>query len=172
MSAAAPQQRIEELEAQLAELQTRLADTEQTLDAIRSGAVDSLVIDGPDGCSIFSLVGAERPYRTLIEQMSEGAVTLGDDGSIRYCNRAFAAMLKRPLETLMGGGIVQHVLAADQAAFASLFHQARNASVHAEIGFRALDSSVVPADVSLNLSRRADSMGQQHRLEGRTQAAG
>ncbi len=150
MSAAARQNRLKELEAQIADLQARLADTEQTLEAIQSGAVDALVIDSPEGQRIFSLTGAERPYRTLIEQMSEGAVTLSTDGSIRYCNKAFAAMLQRPLETLTGGGITQYVLAADQAAFTSLLRQARRGA-QGEIGFYALDGSVVPVYMSLTL---------------------
>ena len=148
---ASPQHRLEELEAQVAELRARLADTEQTLDAIRSGAVDALVIDTPEGQRIFSLTGAERPYRTLIEQMSEGAATLGTDGSIRYCNKAFAAMLQRPLETLTGGGITQYVPAADQPVFTALLHKARSAGAQGEIGLCAMDGGVVPVYVSLTL---------------------
>ena len=95
MSAALPQSRLEELEAENSELRARLADAEQTLEAIRGGHIDALVIDGPEGQRIFSLAGAERPYRALIEQMQEGAVTLSNDGSIQYCNKAFADLLKR-----------------------------------------------------------------------------
>src|SRR5260221_3835716 len=105
MSAASPQTRAEELQARVDDLQeelddlgTHLADAEETLEAIQKGQVDALVIDSPEGQKIFSLTGAERPYRALIEQITEGAVTMDKDGSIRYCDRAFAELLRRPLE--------------------------------------------------------------------------
>jgi len=142
------QPRLEELQAELAELRARLAESEQTLEAIQSGQVDALVIDGPDGQRIFSLAGAERPYRALIEQMQEGAATMGGDGAIQYCNRAFAELLRRPLETITGGPMEQHIQAADRPAFVSML-QSRLASGHGEIGLRAADGSVVPVHLSL-----------------------
>jgi PAS domain S-box-containing protein len=149
--AALPQSRLEQLEAENAELRARLADAEQTLEAIRGGHVDALVIDTPEGERIFSLAGAERPYRALIEQMQEGAVTLSNDGSIQYCNRAFADLLMRPLETIAGGRMEQYVKTADQSSFGAMLHQARRASAHGEVGLYAADGSVVPVYVSLTL---------------------
>jgi PAS domain S-box-containing protein len=151
MSAALPQSRLEQLEAENAELRARLAEAEQTLEAIRGGHVDALVIDSPEGQRIFSLAGAERPYRALIEQMQEGAVTLSKDGSIDYCNRAFADLLKRPLETIAGGRMELHVQTADRPSFGNMLHQARRASTHGEVGLCAADGSVVPVYVSLTL---------------------
>jgi PAS domain S-box-containing protein len=158
VSAALPQSRLEELEAENSELRARLADAEQTLEAIRGGDIDALVIDGPEGQRIFSLAGAERPYRALIEQMQEGAVTLSNDGSIQYCNKAFADLLKRPLETIVGGRVEQHVQTADQPAFSAMSHQALSVSTHGEVGLCAVDGSVVPVFVSLTL---VDDSGQQ-----------
>jgi PAS domain S-box-containing protein len=151
VSAALPQSRLEELEAENSELRARLADAEQTLEAIRGGHVDALVIDSPEGQRIFSLSGAERPYRALIEQMQEGAVTLSNDGSIQYCNRAFADLLKRPLETIAGDRMEQCVQTADQASFGAMLHQSRSTRTHGEVGLCAADGSVVPAHVSLTL---------------------
>jgi PAS domain S-box-containing protein len=151
VSAALPQSRLEELEAENSDLRARLADAEQTLEAIRGGHVDALVIDTPEGERIFSLTGAERPYRALIEQMQEGAVTLGSDGSIQYCNRAFADLVKRPLETIAGGRMEQYLQTADQPSFEALSHQSRSTSTHGEVGLCAADGSVVPVYVSLTL---------------------
>jgi PAS domain S-box-containing protein len=151
VSAALPQSRLQELEAENSELRARLAEAEHTLEAIRGGHVDALVIDSPEGQRIFSLAGAERPYRALIEQMQEGAVTLSNDGSIEYCNRAFADLLQRPLETIAGGRMEQYVQTADQPSFGAMLHQARRASTHGEVGLYAVDGSVVPVYVSLTL---------------------
>jgi hypothetical protein len=59
-----------ELEAKLKETQLRLEEAEETLRAIRNHEVDALVVDGPQGQQVFTLTGAEQPYRTLMETMS------------------------------------------------------------------------------------------------------
>lgn len=141
--------KIAELEAELGELRTRLEDAETTLEAIHKGQVDALVIDSPEGQKIFSLTGAERPYRTLIEQMTEGAVTMDDEGSIRYCNKAFAQLLGRPLEDMTGGFIEQYVQGANREFFSSMRRRSRSATMHGEIGLCAADGRVVPAYISL-----------------------
>ena len=67
-----------------------LQEAEETLDAIRSGEVDALVVAGPEGERVFTLRGAEHPYRVMVESMNEGAISLALDGTILYCNGAFA----------------------------------------------------------------------------------
>ncbi|MDZ7634006.1 MAG: hypothetical protein U5L72_06015 [Bacteroidales bacterium] len=58
------------------ELQLRLLETEEALAAIRSGEVDAIVVPGRGGEQVYSISSAETPYRTFIEEMDEGAVTL------------------------------------------------------------------------------------------------
>jgi len=86
----------------IAELEARLADAEETLDAIRSGDVDAVVVGEADERRVFTLEGADRPYRTLIEQMAEGAATLSPDGMVLYCNQAFADLVHVPPRQLIG----------------------------------------------------------------------
>jgi PAS domain S-box-containing protein len=143
------QAKIRDLRAERDDLRMRLAEAEETLEAIQHGQVDALIIDSPEGQKIFSLTGAERPYRELIEQMSEGAVTTDNAGSIRYCNKAFAELLGRPLEDMTGGYIRQCVRAADQDFFSSMLQQSRGASMQGEIGLCTADGRVVPVYVSL-----------------------
>jgi formate hydrogenlyase transcriptional activator len=71
---------------ELEELRQRLQEAEDTLDAIRNGEVDALVVSGPSGEKVFTLEGAEHPYRVLVESMNEGAISLTLDGTILYCN--------------------------------------------------------------------------------------
>ena len=82
-----------------------MKEAEDTLSAIRSGEVDALVVSGVGGEQIFTLTGAERPYRMLIEDMNEGALILEMDGVILYANNRFAEMLKMPLENVIGSMI-------------------------------------------------------------------
>lgn len=151
MSTHVPYPDREELEADNARLREQLAEAEQALDAIQSGMVDALVIDSAEGQRIFSLSGAERPYRALIEQMAEGAVTLSREGVIQYCNRAFASLLSRPLETIMGQMLFEHVQEDYRAPLALLLTQVQRASVHGELQLTALDAPPVPVMVNLTL---------------------
>ncbi len=67
--------------AQIEELRARLEEADETLRAIRSGEVDALVVSGPQGNQVFTLKGADSPYRVLVEAMNEGALVLTADGS-------------------------------------------------------------------------------------------
>ena len=79
-------------------LTSRLAVAEETLRAIRTGEVDSVMVAGKEDSQVFTLEGAEHAYRVLIECMNEGALTLTAKGVILYANQCFARMVKRPLE--------------------------------------------------------------------------
>lgn len=84
------------------ELRSRLSETEEALNAIRNGEVDAILVSGKEGEQIYSISSAETPYRTFIEEMSEGAVTLTREGVILYCNRTFADLINKPIESVIG----------------------------------------------------------------------
>lgn len=78
---------------ELTELQRRLEEAEETLRAIREGEVDALVVDGPKGEVIYTVTSADYPYRLMIDEMNEGAVSVSPDAIILYGNRNFASIL-------------------------------------------------------------------------------
>ena len=84
----------EQLLAENEDLRRRLEEAEETLRAIQEGEVDALVLSKPQGEVVFTLKGAEHPYRVFVEAMNEGAATLDPEGTILYCNNRFAEMLK------------------------------------------------------------------------------
>src|SRR3954469_17408742 len=84
------------------ELIARLREAEETLEAIRTGEVDAVVIAGPQGQQVYTLENADRPYRVLVEQMQEGAVTLSANGTILYCNERFATLVASPHDSIIG----------------------------------------------------------------------
>src|SRR6476661_8112227 len=75
------------------ELQRRLEEAEETLRAIREGEVDALVVEAPEGEVIYTLASADYPYRLMIDEMNEGAVSVSPDSYILYSNRNFAGIL-------------------------------------------------------------------------------
>jgi len=132
-----------------ASLRARLTEAEDTLRAIRSGDVDAVVVEGAEGVQIFTLKGADEPYRVLIEEMNQGAVTLAADGSILYCNRRFAELLKRPLEEIVGFGFEAFVPPSDRAGFAALLEGGRTGGSAGEFTLRAGDGGTVPLQIAL-----------------------
>ncbi len=87
---------------ELASLRRRLAEAEETLEAIRSGAVDAIVVDAAGAPAVYTLKSAADPYRALVEKMAEGALTVSFDGVILYANAAFARMIALPVERVIG----------------------------------------------------------------------
>src|SRR3954462_5135255 len=83
-------------------LRRRLQEAEDTLQAIREGHIDALVLQTPDGEQVYTLRSADQPYRLIVEQMREGALTLGAEGTILYCNQRFAELVARPAERITG----------------------------------------------------------------------
>ena len=132
-------------------LRAELEEAKGLLAAIQSGAVDALVIDTPQGQQIFTLKGADRAYRALVEQMQEAAATLTLEGVIHYCNLAFAAMLKRPMESVVGTHLERYVHEQDRPIFQAMMHDGRACSAHGELGLRAQDGRVVPVHLGLTL---------------------
>ena len=55
------------------------------------------MVSTPEGQRIFTLQGDDQTYRTIIEEMQEGAVILVEEGRISYCNRGFAEMVETAL---------------------------------------------------------------------------
>ncbi len=82
--------------------------------AIRRGEVDALVLgDQADDHRVYTLNTADRPYRVLIEQIQEGAVTLAEDGTVLYCNRRLADLLGAAQERVIGQSLRPYVVPED-----------------------------------------------------------
>jgi PAS domain S-box-containing protein len=96
-------------ESELGLLQASLQEAQETLNAIRNGEVDAIVATGN---RIYSLSGAEHPYRVYVEQMQEGAVTVAADGLILYCNQRFADMVGARLEGVISS-VIRSYLSAE-----------------------------------------------------------
>lgn len=136
-------------QVQVSDLQDRLSELESTLSAIRSGEVDALVVEGPEGDRIFSLRGAEQPYRVFVEQMQEGAVTLDEDGTILYANKRFAQLLSLPLERVIGSSLASHIPERECPAVHDLLR--RGEAGKTDCALVDADGHVVPVHLSLSV---------------------
>ena len=140
-----PYQALEQCREDNESLRAELEELRETLAAIRSGAVDALVVDTPDGQRVYTLEGAEYVYRTLIERMQEGAVILTPGGIIHYCNRRFAELIRMPLEKVVGCPFADWLDTSDHAALTALLTDGVD---RLELLLHARDGATTPTMVS------------------------
>jgi two-component system NarL family sensor kinase len=133
----------------VAELRARLGEAEETLRAIRTGEVDTVLVAGKQGPQVFTLKGAEHAYRMLIESMNEGALTLTADTMILYANQCFARMVKCPLEQVMGSAFRRFLSAADLATLRPLLKRTDQSGSKIQVLLNAGDGSKMPAQISI-----------------------
>jgi diguanylate cyclase (GGDEF)-like protein len=110
------QDRLDETGARLREAQARLGEANETMRALRLGEVDAMVIsDGAPGQQVFTLSGADRPYRMFVESMSEGAATVSDNGVVVYANRRLVDMLQLPVHRVVGSHLASLAATNDRS---------------------------------------------------------
>ena len=143
MSSEDKQLLLEEIEA----LKSRLEEAEETLRAIRSGEVDALIVSGPIGEQIYTLQGAETPYRILIEDMQEGALSLASDGTILYGNLHFAQMMEVPHSRIVGTSLFDYC-EHDLEKLKELIEVGSVTSVKEEIYLGPVNGKLVPTYIS------------------------
>ncbi|HAS82490.1 MAG TPA: hypothetical protein DCS43_07425 [Verrucomicrobia bacterium] len=133
-------------------LRVRLADAEEALRAIRNGDVDAVLVAGERGeRQVYTLSGADRLYRLLIETMSEGAATISTDRVIRYCNARLAQMLGQPLDQVLGTDLRDYLPFSDQLELDAVLAQVTTAPIRRGINLKASDGHLVPVYLSASL---------------------
>ncbi|MGZ4959848.1 MAG: HD domain-containing phosphohydrolase, partial [Methylomonas sp.] len=139
----------EELLQENRQLQVRLEELEETLHAIHSGEVDALVVSTPQGDRVFTLTGALEPYRVLVETMSEGAVTLAQDGTIFWCNGRFAELVVTPHEQIIGLPLHTWIHAKEKDKFATMLAKGYAGIVREELALQTGSGQCVPVHLSM-----------------------
>ena len=146
-------------DAEFEAMRARLAEAEETLNAIRSGDVDAIAVEGPHGRQIFTLEGPDQPYRILAERMSEGAATVSEDGAIMFCNERLAEMIDLPPGKLVGAPVLGLIALPYRERFQRLLKQGFEGESRDEIQLRRHDGSVVPVLVSLKAIPAENGLG-------------
>ena len=138
-----------ELEQELMQVKLQLAEATDTLEAIRNGGVDALVVKGSSGHQLYTLNGANLTYRVFFEKMNEGALTLTKEGMILYCNNSFAEKLKIPLEKAVGKSIIDFARDEEKNSFKNVIAKAWMEETKGEILLVKSDGSLNPFLFSL-----------------------
>ena len=142
------------------DLRARLAEAEETIRAICSGEADAVVVSHSTGPRVYTLEGADHPYRVMVEQMHEGTVTLDRDHLILYANPQFAAIMAIAPESVRGSLFDRFLAPADATLFSALI-EAAVAGGHSsgDLHLLAADGGVVPVRLSVTL---LDTAGMQN----------
>src|SRR6201996_2857354 len=131
------------------ELISRLREAEETLEAIRVGEVDAVVVAGAHGQQVYTLQNADRPYRVLIEQMKEGAITLSEDGIILYCNKRFATLVGEDRGSIIGQSLIKFFGVEERAILLRMIKASAEPGVTGELTIVDKSGSDVPVNISL-----------------------
>jgi PAS domain S-box-containing protein len=139
-------------------LENRLAVAEETLRALRAGEVDAIVMNTGQGEQrIYTLETDERPYRHLVERMSEGAALADTDGLIVYANQRLATLLGLPLERLLGRPFSDWLDESERSRFIRRLATAASGG-HGEHTLRRSDGGSMPVLVGVSLTHEPDGL--------------
>jgi PAS domain S-box-containing protein len=117
-------------------LKEELREAKETLDAIRSGAADALVVVQNGREMVYTLENADKPFRIFLEEMQEGAVTVDQKGLVVYANRRFADFVAAPLESVIGSSFQDRVCTADQSLVNNFLRNDSNQGEKIEVSLR------------------------------------
>jgi PAS domain S-box-containing protein len=126
----------------------RFEEPEQTLVAIRDGAMDAVTVHAEGGPRLFTQASPDQPFQTFVESMQEGAITLAADGRILYANAFFAAMVARLPSQLIGVELRALVLPDYEFTAQDLLKSGLSGTSKGTLRLRAGDDSI-PVQLTL-----------------------
>ncbi len=140
-------QENQRLQRELETLRRRLEEAEETVYAIRAGQVDAVVVEG-ERDAVLTLEDVFRPYRLMVERMTEGAATLTCEGKILYCNRRFADLLQRPIQSLISNSISDYVENETRPAVEAMLLEAQAGNAQCEVRLLCANGEATSAYLS------------------------
>lgn len=139
-----------ELIEEIKKAHRELRESQDMLQAIRTGEIDAVVVQRDGGEQIYVLDDANITYRRMIEEMNEGAVIFNPGGSVLFCNKAFALMVKYPVEEIVSKPITNFINAKLVERFRKLSADALRNPVRESIKLRPGSGKHIPAIISLH----------------------
>ncbi|MDD1673888.1 MAG: ATP-binding protein [Methanomicrobiales archaeon] len=157
-------------------LRIQLSEARETLQAIRNGEVDAIVVNGPSGEQVYALKGVDYTYRILVENMNDAALVLSPEGTILYSNRYFSRTINRPLGQIVGANIRDFIEPIDTQRLASLLTPGELETCRGELRFLT-PNGTIPTCVSVTFLKDtpgicivATDLTEQKRIEDRLRA--
>ncbi|MFL6570668.1 MAG: PAS domain-containing protein [Burkholderiales bacterium] len=113
-----------------------------TVDAIRNGSVDALVIGGEQ---VVMLDSAQRFYQAAVDRMQQGVVIVDANDNITPANQRMVGLLGIPRERLLGTSLRGRARNGDVESLASVLRTSagHGSSAQAEVRLRRADNEYV-----------------------------
>jgi PAS domain S-box-containing protein len=125
-------------------VRAQLHELQQTLEAIRTGGVDSLIIGPPGQEQVYALATADRSYRLIVEAMNEGTATVSARGIILDANPRLGSMTGQNASKLIGTPVFDLIPDAHRPAFARLLDLGAGDSARGEVDLTGSGGTTVP----------------------------
>src|ERR1700733_4420564 len=129
---------------ELADARAQLRELQETIEAIRTGGVDSLIVGPPGQEQVYTLATADRSYRLIVEAMNEGAATVSTRGVILDANPRLGSMTGQNASELIGTPVFDLIPAAHRPAFARLLDVGAGHSARGEVDLTGSAGTAVP----------------------------
>jgi PAS domain S-box-containing protein len=129
---------------ELAEVRAQLREAHETIEAIRGGGIDSLVIGPPGQEQVYSVASADRPYRLIVAAMNEGAATVSPRGVILDANPRLGSMTGQEAADLVGTAVIDLIPHAHRPTFARLLDVGAGDSDRGEVDLTGPGGTTVP----------------------------
>jgi PAS domain S-box-containing protein len=138
----------EELLLRIEELEGRLSESEQLVEAIKAGEVDAFAVNKNSHPEVYTLQSGDYAYRVLIEKFGEGALNLTEEGLIVYTNTYFFELINLSYENVVGSFFADFIHPGSKEKFDELFAMALDGSSKGEINL-AVKDKIIPVYISL-----------------------
>ncbi|OQP64078.1 PAS domain-containing sensor histidine kinase [Niastella vici] len=109
------------LSRELEDTRRQLYEALETIEALRTGQVDAIVVQNGSTHELYTLKTADHAYRVFIEKMTEGALTLSQEGIILFANSQFSEMTGLPLSAIIGLPFELFITKSDLSFYQQLF---------------------------------------------------
>jgi two-component system CheB/CheR fusion protein len=146
------------LKKKILELEYKLEEAKDTIEAIRTGQIDALVVNNNNGHALYTLKSADHSYRVFIERMAEGAVSLNHSGLILYSNSKFASLVNTPLAKVIGKPFTDFISEGSMNDYRAIFIRGWKEDIKSEV-FLVAQNVEVPVQLSVNPLQLEDGPG-------------
>jgi PAS domain S-box-containing protein len=138
----------EQLNHKISELQLKIEEYEQFIEAIKGGEIDGFALNRDNRHEVFTIQGSDYAYRMLVENFGEGALTLSEDALTVYTNNYFLDLLELPYEQVIGKSFYQFIEPESHETFTQLFNKGLTGQSKGEINLQ-VGEKVIPVYISL-----------------------
>ena len=107
-------------EGEVIALQEQLVALQGLIETIRHGGVDAVLVGEPGAEQVYPLAGAQGPFKLIVENMGQGALTVSPRHVILFANRRFGEMVGLPPGSIVGKPIATFLDASSRTAVTDL----------------------------------------------------